>query len=98
MIVCLFIYLNNRRLLYYGTMSICEVFVLYKLFVYLFICLFTGECSEAQVLEMFISNFLDTTTRGEVTYEEFAEYYEGLSVCIENNEDFENILKNAWSI
>ena len=56
---------------------------------------------------MFLSSFQDprgssvTSLRdnsADVSYSEFEEYYEGLSVCIHDDEAFTNILKNAWSI
>ena len=36
--------------------------------------------------------------RGEVTFSEFEEFYEGLSVAVENDDDFVNILKNSWNV
>lgn len=47
---------------------------------------------------MFLESFATTTVKDELTYREFEEYYEGLSLGIDNDEEFINILKNAWSI
>lgn len=47
---------------------------------------------------MFLTSFNDTQVKGEVSFREFEEYYEGLSVGIESDSDFENILKNAWNV
>lgn len=59
---------------------------------------FVGECMEEQILEMFLASFEDTTAKGQVTFREFEEYYEGLSIGIESDLDFINILKNAWNV
>lgn len=59
---------------------------------------FVGECMEEQILEMFLASFEDTTVKGQVTFREFEEYYEGLSIGIESDLDFINILKNAWNV
>ena len=56
------------------------------------------ECSEEDVLNMFLMSFENSWKKGEVMYREFEEYYEGLSIGVNNDEDFVNILKNAWNI
>lgn len=53
---------------------------------------------EEQILEMFLASFEDTTVKGQVSFREFEEYYEGLSIGIESDLDFINILKNAWNV
>lgn len=53
---------------------------------------------EEQILEMFLASFEDTTVKGQVSFREFEEYYEGLSIGIESESDFINILKNAWNV
>ena len=45
-----------------------------------------------------MTSFRDTREQGQVSYAEFEEYYEGLSVAVTSDDDFINILKNAWSV
>jgi len=47
---------------------------------------------------MFLDSFENTIVKGELTFREFEEYYEGLSMGVDADQDFINILKNAWSI
>ena len=66
----------------------------------------SGEATEQEVLASFLSTFGHVTGTGagssrgepEVTWDEFELYYEGLSLGVESDEDFANILKNSWSI
>ena len=58
----------------------------------------SGELREEQVREQLMTSFRDTRERGQVSYAEFEEYYEGLSVAVTSDDDFINILKNAWSV
>ena len=48
-------------------------------------------------MENFLVHFADTATPSLVTFSEFEEYYEGLSLSIEKDEHFINILQNSWS-
>ena len=57
-----------------------------------------GELREEQVRDMFMTSFSGTQERGEVSYAEFEEYYEGLSVGVPSDDDYINILKNAWGV
>ena len=59
---------------------------------------FVGDCREEEVLEIFLEAFSHSQNPKEVTYSEFEDYYEGLSLCVDSDQDFENILKNSWSI
>jgi hypothetical protein len=59
---------------------------------------FSGECSEEEVVSMFLESFATTSVKNELTYRDFEEYYEGLSLGVDSDEDFINILKNAWGI
>ncbi|KAK3096844.1 hypothetical protein FSP39_003894 [Pinctada imbricata] len=49
-----------------------------------------------------LTAFLDSVTTSPsqetVSYVEFEEYYEGLSLCIERDEDYANILHSTWNI
>jgi len=47
---------------------------------------------------MFLQSFESPPVNGELTFREFEEYYEGLSVSMSNDEDFCKVLRNAWSI
>jgi len=58
----------------------------------------TGECSEEEVVQLFLQSFESPLVNGELTFREFEEYYEGLSVSMDSDDDFCNVLRNAWSI
>ena len=45
-----------------------------------------------------MTSFDFTQRRGEVTFGEFEEFYEGLSVGVANDDDFVNIIRNAWNV
>jgi len=47
---------------------------------------------------MFLDSFESPSVNGELTFRAFEEYYEGLSVSMNNDEDFCKVLRNAWSI
>lgn len=57
-----------------------------------------GECCEEEVVQMFLQSFESPSVNGELTFREFEEYYEGLSVSMSSDEDFCSVLRNAWSI
>ena len=64
-----------------------------------FIAVFiAGECSEEEVVQMFLQSFESPSVDGELTFREFEEYYEGLSVSMTSDDDFCKVLRNAWSI
>ena len=48
--------------------------------------------------KQFLTSFADVCTGSEVTYIEFEEYYEGLSIVMENDEDFINMMRNCWGV
>ncbi|XP_064617965.1 calcyphosin-2-like isoform X3 [Liolophura sinensis] len=58
----------------------------------------SGQCSEMAVLKSFLDSFQYCEKTEEVTFQVFEEYYEGLSVGVENDEDFANILRNSWNL
>lgn len=58
----------------------------------------SGECTEDEIVKMFLDSFDVTVVKGELTFREFEEYYEGLSIGVESDEDFCNILRNAWNV
>lgn len=49
-------------------------------------------------LQAFLDAVLPNKKQEEVSYVEFEEYYEGLSLSIEDDEDFYSILRNTWMI
>lgn len=58
----------------------------------------TGECSEEEVVQTFLQSFEGLSVDGELTFREFEEYYEGLSISMDSDKDFCSVLRNAWSI
>ncbi|XP_043349110.1 calcyphosin-2 isoform X3 [Dermochelys coriacea] len=59
----------------------------------------SGDATEEEIKSSFLETLEDACSNsGEVSYYEFEDYYEGLSIGIMNDEDFVNILKNAWGI
>ncbi|XP_067416022.1 calcyphosin-2 isoform X1 [Emydura macquarii macquarii] len=59
----------------------------------------SGDATEEEIKSSFLETLADTCSNpGEVSYCEFEDYYEGLSTGILDDEDFVNILKNAWGI
>ena len=58
-----------------------------------------GEATEKEVLGSFLEMFGHKLgSEAEISWAEFEMYYEGLSLGIDEDPDFENILKNSWSI
>uniref|UniRef100_W5NHD9 Calcyphosine 2 n=1 Tax=Lepisosteus oculatus TaxID=7918 RepID=W5NHD9_LEPOC len=58
-----------------------------------------GEATEDQLRAGFVETLREAcTNRNDVSYCEFEDYYEGLSIGISEDEDFANILKNSWGI
>lgn len=58
-----------------------------------------GEMSEDDVLTKFLGRFEGTTkTDGQVTKEEFLEYYSGVSKSIDEDEYFVEMMKSAWKL
>ncbi len=51
-----------------------------------------------EILEEFLSSFEFCQTKGDVTYSEFEDYYEGLSMGVTRDKDFENIVRNTWGV
>ncbi|CAH1799757.1 unnamed protein product, partial [Owenia fusiformis] len=57
-----------------------------------------GEATEMEILNMFLESFSHCRNKEEITYVEFEEYYEGLSITIDDDEVFANILKSSWNL
>ena len=49
-------------------------------------------------LQAFLDAVLPNKRQEEVSYVEFEEYYEGLSLSVHDDEDFYSILRNTWNI
>ena len=49
-------------------------------------------------LQAFLDAVLANPRQKEVSYVEFEEYYEGLSIQVEDDENFISILRNTWTI
>lgn len=59
-----------------------------------------GKVTEEEVLQDFLQNFqVNKKTRDNtVTLEEFEEYYSSISASIDNDDNFELMIRNAWHI
>ncbi|EDO37727.1 predicted protein, partial [Nematostella vectensis] len=57
----------------------------------------SGRLKEHEAQQMFLSSFENCEHRGEVTYAEFEDYYEGVSIGIASDEEFVAMMKNCWS-
>lgn len=49
-------------------------------------------------VQAFLEAVTASSRQDNVSYVEFEEYYEGLSLAIEDDADFINILHNTWNI
>ncbi|XP_074868832.1 calcyphosin-2 isoform X2 [Carettochelys insculpta] len=59
----------------------------------------SGDATEEEIKSSFLETLEDACSNpSEVSYCEFEDYYEGLSIGIMDDEDFINILRNAWGI
>ena len=65
----------------------------------------SGKKKEEEILKEFMDTFQDTynylcgtETDNIITLEEFMEYYENISMTIDNDEYFETMLNNAWNL
>ncbi|XP_077121429.1 calcyphosin-2 isoform X3 [Ranitomeya variabilis] len=58
-----------------------------------------GSSSEEEIKSAFLETIENACSNPqEVSYSEFEDYYEGLSIGIMSDEDFINILRNSWGI
>ncbi|XP_069346248.1 calcyphosin-2 isoform X2 [Eulemur rufifrons] len=59
----------------------------------------SGHSTEEEIKSSFLETLKDTCSKSdEVSYGEFEDYYEGLSIGIVEDEDFVNILRTPWGI
>ncbi|XP_054077526.1 calcyphosin-2 isoform X2 [Rissa tridactyla] len=58
-----------------------------------------GKATEEDIKSSFLETLGESCSNpNEVSYSEFEDYYEGLSIGIMDDEDFVNILRNPWGI
>uniref|UniRef100_A0A7M4FUK0 Calcyphosine 2 n=1 Tax=Crocodylus porosus TaxID=8502 RepID=A0A7M4FUK0_CROPO len=59
----------------------------------------SGDATEEEIKSSFLETLQDACSNpNEVSYCEFEDYYEGLSIGIMDDEDFVNTLRNPWGI
>ncbi|KAL4233136.1 Calcium-dependent secretion activator 2 [Mactra antiquata] len=56
------------------------------------------DANEVGPLQAFLDAVLPNKKQDEISYVEFEEYYEGLSLSMEDDEDFYSVLRNTWNI
>ena len=58
-----------------------------------------GHLSQAEMEKRFIDSFVENiATEDGVSFVEFEEYYEGLSLSIQSDESFVNMMRNCWGV
>lgn len=57
-----------------------------------------GEWSEEQCLRTFLDSFDSNEKDGKVTYEEFENYYSGVSASIDSDAYFDLMMRTAWKL
>ncbi|XP_068132758.1 calcyphosin-2 isoform X2 [Hyperolius riggenbachi] len=58
-----------------------------------------GSASEEEIKSAFLETLESACSNSqEISYSEFEDYYEGLSIGILSDEDFMNILRNCWGV
>ena len=60
--------------------------------------IFLGLQADKSALQAFLDSVTTSESQDQVSYVEFEDFYEGLSLCIDHDEDFANILHNTWNI
>uniref|UniRef100_F7DSR6 EF-hand domain-containing protein n=3 Tax=Ornithorhynchus anatinus TaxID=9258 RepID=F7DSR6_ORNAN len=58
----------------------------------------SGEWTEEQVLRHFLDNFDSPDKDGQVTAEEFLDYYSGVSTSVNTDEEFVAMVQSAWRL
>ncbi|KAK3792689.1 hypothetical protein RRG08_020758 [Elysia crispata] len=57
-----------------------------------------GVSTSVSALQAFLEDVRESSKQEVISYTEFEEYYEGLSICLPSDEDFANVLRNTWSV
>ncbi|CAL8071171.1 unnamed protein product [Orchesella dallaii] len=59
----------------------------------------SGEETEQQILQRFLKNFEENgVVDGKVTFDEFMDYYSGVSSSIDNDAYFDLMMRNSWKL
>ncbi|GFS04396.1 calcyphosin-2-like [Elysia marginata] len=58
----------------------------------------SGAVAGVSALQAFLEDVRESSKQEVISYTEFEEYYEGLSVSLASDEDFANVLRNTWSV
>ncbi|KAK2721938.1 hypothetical protein QYM36_002491 [Artemia franciscana] len=59
----------------------------------------SGESTENEILGKFLSNFESTPSPdGKVTFDEFLDYYTGVSASIDNDAYFDLMMRQCWGL
>uniref|UniRef100_A0A0L8FPU0 EF-hand domain-containing protein n=2 Tax=Octopus bimaculoides TaxID=37653 RepID=A0A0L8FPU0_OCTBM len=57
-----------------------------------------GEYTEDQCLQLFLDSFDSDNKDGQVTKEEFQNYYSGVSASIDSDAYFDLMMRSAWKL
>jgi len=62
--------------------------------------LIAGNFSQPEMEEHFMASFSDICSGrdGRVSYVEFVDYYEGVSIMMQNDDGFVNMMRNCWGV
>jgi Ca2+-binding EF-hand superfamily protein len=58
----------------------------------------SGQMTEEQAFREFLGSFNDKDRNGQITKDEWDEYYAGVSASVDNDEHFCLLMRNAWKI
>ncbi|XP_046845226.1 calcyphosin-2-like [Xenia sp. Carnegie-2017] len=61
-------------------------------------CVISGEVSEDEVREQLLDAFEHCKKKSEVPYSDFEDYFEGLSLTIDDDDEFTMIMRSCWAI
>ncbi|CAH3189991.1 unnamed protein product [Porites evermanni] len=58
----------------------------------------SGEVRESEIEESFLRSFELCENKGQVTYAEFEDYYEGVSLGFASDQEFTAMMRNCWGV